>query len=276
MRLGIVTDAHLCPPGTPPDGCHNPYAYERAADHLQSALDAHRRDAVDAVAVLGDLTNGGDRASMVRAVEIIGSARAPVRVVAGNHDRDVEPMMLASLVETTPLRMATPLGENIAGVRVAGVQIAAAEDDGWSVVEPNAPAWGDEPIVVLSHVPILSREAAVRAAELKYAGGLSNGEAIVTALLARAAPTVVIHGHLHLRDACTTGPVLQIGCAALIEPPYERAVIEVDELEGRLTVTVAHRSVAPVPKVRLPVLAPADAIWTFKSGRWTPSIAAAS
>ena len=60
MRLGIVTDAHLCPPGTPPDGCHNPYAYERAAFMLSEALADHRADRIDALAVLGDMTNGGD------------------------------------------------------------------------------------------------------------------------------------------------------------------------------------------------------------------------
>jgi predicted phosphodiesterase len=276
MRLGIVTDTHLCPAGTPPDGCHNPYAYDRAADHLRAALDAHRLDNVDVLGVLGDLTNGGDRASMLRALEIIRAAPAPVRVVAGNHDRDVEPMLLADLVKAMSIGMATPAGEIIAGVRIAGLQIAAALDGGWSVVAPAASAWGDEPVVVLSHVPILSRESAVRAADLRYAGGLSNGEGVINALLARTAPTIVIHGHLHLRDAHVLGSVLQIGCASLIEPPYERAVVEVDEGEGRLTITVAHRSVAPVPDVRLPVMAPADASWTFKSGQWTPTLASAT
>ncbi|MEA2524144.1 MAG: hypothetical protein QOF73_1371, partial [Thermomicrobiales bacterium] len=38
MRLGILTDAHLCPPGTPPDGCHNPYAFDRAEALLAQAL----------------------------------------------------------------------------------------------------------------------------------------------------------------------------------------------------------------------------------------------
>ena len=270
MRLGIVTDAHLCPPGTPPDGCHNPYAYDRAEMHLASAIEDLCRDNIDLLAVLGDLTNGGDQSSMTRAVELIRASTTPVHVVAGNHDRDVDPELLASLVNSSGLEMANPAGEAIKGLRIAGVQITAERDGGWTISDPDIAAWGDEPTVLFSHIPLLDRENVVRAADLKYAGGLVDGDSIIEALMLRRAPTIVIHGHLHLRDACAAGPVLQIGCASLIEPPYERAVIDIHCTRGECAVRSRHRSVAPIPDVRLPVLSPAESSWLFASRGWKP------
>ena len=47
------------------------------------------------------------------------------------------------------------------------------------------------------------------------------------ALERRRAPTVVLSGHIHARDALTAGPVLQLTQAALIEAPYEASVVRV-------------------------------------------------
>jgi Icc-related predicted phosphoesterase len=273
MRLGIVTDAHLCPPGTPPDGCHNPYAYDRAASMLSKALEDHRADGIDALAVLGDMTNGGDSASLVQAVALLASVDVPVVILAGNHDRDHDPNQLTELARSSSndMRMANPRGETVAGIHIAGLPITGEEPDGWRVEQPCLTGWPDAPTILLCHLPVVSRELALGAAGFKYAGGLVNGDAVVQELIDRRAPTVVVHGHLHMRDACVVGPVLQIGCAALIEPPHERTVIDANERDGALTVRVSHLPVAASPNVRLPVMSPSEATWLFRLGEWTMS-----
>ena len=78
----------------------------------------------------------------------------------------------------------------------------------------------------------------------------------------------MLHGHIHVRDAVAEGPALQIGCAALIEPPHERVVSKVLTGGDGLVVRVRHVPVMESPPVRLPVLSPAASDWTFGDGGW--------
>ncbi|MEA2595956.1 MAG: hypothetical protein QOF01_2425 [Thermomicrobiales bacterium] len=271
MRLGILTDAHLCPPGTPPDGCHNPYAFDRAEALLAQALSAHRADGVDGLAVLGDLANGGDEPSMQRAFDLLAGARLPTWLVPGNHDRDEDPARLAALVRRggPGIRLGHPAGEVVGGIRLAGLPITGHVSGGeWLVEAASIAGWGSDPVVLLSHFPVLPREAAVRGAGLRYVGSFEDRDGIAAGLLGRASPTVVVHGHLHLRDAVADGAVLQIGCAALIEPPHERAIVAIDLGRDEPRVRVTHLPVTASPPVRLPVLSPRNGEWVFRSGSW--------
>jgi hypothetical protein len=80
---------------------------------------------------------------------------------------------------------------------------------------------------------------------------------------------VVLSGHLHLRGVTTEANVLQLVFAALVEPPYEVAVVDIDTDE----MAVAYRcvSVAEPDADRLPVLDPAAGRWSWErdAGRWT-------
>jgi hypothetical protein len=102
---------------------------------------------------------------------------------------------------------------------------------------------------------------------LKYAG-LFHWNENEPAILARTAPTVILHGHIHIRHAVSEGNLLQIGVAALIEPPHEVAVIEIDERDGALTVSAEHHSVADFETDVLPVLSPDRSVWTYREGAW--------
>lgn len=88
MNIGVVTDAHLRPPRTPPDGCHNHYAFARADAIVVSALTDHRQDAVAAIAVLGDLGNSEEVASLPTANGFITEVKLPVWIVSDRHDQD--------------------------------------------------------------------------------------------------------------------------------------------------------------------------------------------
>jgi hypothetical protein len=80
-------------------------------------------------------------------------------------------------------------------------------------------------------------------------------------------PTVVLSGHLHLRGVVTDGAVLQIAFAALIEAPYDVAVVEISE---GLAVSYQCASVQPIGVERVPVLAPPTArfAWDASQATW--------
>ncbi len=164
--------------------------------------------------------------------------------------------------------MLPPTGTAIGGLPIAGLPIDRVTAAAWHVAPPAIDAWQARPTLLLSHFPPISNEQSIRAAGLRYAGSFAGYHAIGEQLQARRSPTIVVHGHLHVRDAVVAGPVLQIGCAALIEPPHECATLTVAEEQGELTVEINHHAVAPSPSVHLPVLAHASARWAFRAGKW--------
>jgi hypothetical protein len=225
--------------------------------------------------MLGDLTNFGDTPSLDRGLAHLAACPIPVLTVPGNHDCGdaVDRLAIVGAAATPrPVRAATTDGEPVAELRVVGLPIARPDaENGWLVDVPEVAAWGDEPAIVLSHFPVFSREAAARQAGLRYAGTSADRDGFAAALLARPGPTVVIHGHLHIRDAVALGPVLQIGCAALIEPPHEVATVALEREDGAISVAVRRQPVAPSPPVRLPLLTGDEGAWTYRDRAWWPT-----
>lgn len=276
MRLGIVADLHLAPLPRRPARFHNAYDFAGALDRLRRALERFRAERVEGVAVLGDLSHSGDTGSLRRVVaECERLSQAPVWLVPGNHDcrRRLGAVHDAADSAGSPrLRVPGEDGERVArGVRVAGVVLGSCRGGWWSAARaPLRPdGWGSEPAVVLSHYPLLSRASALRAAGLRHAGDLRNRSDVVEPLLERAAATVVVCGHLHVREACADGTVLQLACAAAVEHPYELELLDV-EGDGRRAV-VTRRSVplgGPDGSGVDPVLSPPVQRFTFSRSRW--------
>lgn len=79
---------------------------------------------------------------------------------------------------------------------------------------------------------------------------------------------MVLSGHLHLRGVATQGEVLQIVFAALVEDPYDIAVVDLEDADGGLAVGYECVSVHPSDAARVPVLDPARGRWVFRDGRW--------
>jgi predicted phosphodiesterase len=272
VKIGIVTDAHLCPPGTAADRFHNEFEFAGARSRLERALALHAAAGVDAIALLGDLTNAGDEASTLEGLPLCEAVGLPVWAVAGNHDCDEGAGAFRDRLAGRPatsIQIPTPSGDVAGSIRLAGLSIVACGPSRkWTLEQPDIAAWRTDTVLLLSHFPILSRRAAAAAAGLQYAGDVENHKAVEDMLRARSQATVVLHGHLHQRDAVTSGPVLQLGCASLIEPPFETAQIEIEPMGADLIVRVSHLSVEPPPNVRLPVLSPAQSIWRFRAGAW--------
>jgi hypothetical protein len=123
---------------------------------------------------------------------------------------------------------------------------------------------------VLTHFPLIDRRAVTEAAGLKYAGGFRD-LGVAQRLLNRSGPSVVLHGHLHVRDAATEGNVLQITCASLIEPPHEASVVEIEQAADGLRVSVEHTVIAE-SDAPLPVLSETHGSWTFDGEGWKAAV----
>jgi hypothetical protein len=72
------------------------------------------------------------------------------------------------------------------------------------------------------------------------------------------------------------GALLQVSCAALVEPPFEVTLLdlEIEPESGRL---VARREAVPLlssSAVRCPVLSPPQQEWVFEAGEWRTARAA--
>jgi 3',5'-cyclic AMP phosphodiesterase CpdA len=274
VRLGIVSDSHFCPAGTPPGFWHNPQDYDRAEERLELGIRLLQSRNVDAVAMLGDLTNFGDEASIARAVAVLASAGVPVLVVPGNHDCLLGVTEFLGHVDRLgpPGVMMAGTEHELGGIRVVGLTELARDEEVKQLViaDIDGGNWGDGPLVVLTHFPLLDRRAAIEGVGWKYAGGFRDA-GVARRLRDRRGPAIILHGHLHVRDATLDGNVLQIGCAALVEPPHEATVVEIDRDEdGGWRVPVEHTALA-TSEARLPVMTPARGAWRFAGEGWTVS-----
>lgn len=79
-------------------------------------------------------------------------------------------------------------------------------------------------------------------------------------------PTVALSGHLHVRGVSVEGPLLQLAFAALVEPPYEVAIVDIDP--GPV-VSYRCASVIPPDGHVDPTLDPAQGRFAWADGAWS-------
>ena len=85
LRLAIITDLHYSPAANPSGRYHNAFATDRAK-LFQTALQRCAAANVQALAILGDLTDLGDRGSLVWVARQAAASAGRVWIVPGNHD----------------------------------------------------------------------------------------------------------------------------------------------------------------------------------------------
>jgi calcineurin-like phosphoesterase family protein len=269
--LGVIADIHLAPAGTPPTSWHGPIHGAQMRSRLGEALAWLGDEAVDAIVLLGDLTELADHESMNAVLLDSAGLGRPVFVVPGNHDLGGDESMLAraceaagSLVELLSSRGAS-LGN---GLRIAGQPIAHSAGGVRASAQPDTAGWNGDAVIWISHYPPLSRRQMAAEAGALYPGDLANSDAVAEALLERGAPTVAVHGHVHFRDAVSDEHLLQIGVPALAEVPHELVVVDV-QLGNELVVEMrTHTLEARAKTARAPAFAPADARWSYRGGTW--------
>lgn len=265
LRLGVLGDVHLTSSPTACGSWHNPYDFAGLPERLTEAVQAFQTAQVDAVCLIGDLTHHGSPDGLGPLAQALGRLDVPVLAVAGNHDAGGQQMLAEAL---SVVRPATPAGQRIAGWRIAGIQVAPG---GWFGARAEAPPateeWGSEPVVLLSHFPLLSHAVGLAEFGMPYPGDLLGREALEQTLTARPAPTVVLSGHIHARASSHHGGVLQIIQGALVEAPYECTVTELTP-----TSVTRHAVVldGPPPNGGTPVLVDADEHFELIDGAWQP------
>lgn len=263
VRLLVLADAHIAAPGTAPQRWHNELVFGGSDRRLAEALGCRERLGAELAVLLGDVFNKPTESAVPSAFANPGAAG--LRYVTGNEDPPALPAI------APPGSRASIEGEVLGSwLRLAGIH-AVSEDGGATarVAEPvPADPWEGETVALLSHFPLLSRRAEFAGRGLAYAGDLLDRSSWAEAVLARSAPTVVLCGHLHARDSVSAGRVLQLGFGALIEPPHEIALVELDPGNGYPRVRRRTLELGGAAPECDPALAPRVEEWTFDGDRW--------
>ena len=122
---------------------------------------------------------------------------------------------------------------------------------------PEAPET-DDLLVIATHFPLISRQRAVQARGLRYAGDLEDVEQHTQALARRTAPTVVLSGHLHVDDVHAEHRTLQLVNPPVVEGEGGASLVTIEP------VGVVHREVRALDaSVRR------EHTYRYADGRWS-------
>ena len=110
------------------------------------------------------------------------------------------------------------------GVAVTGVEVERGVPCR-STSADRAPARADGLVVVVA-LPGALRGDARGEVGLPYAGDLINRGGLEAELQGR--PALVLCGHIHARCTAQAGPLLQFTVGAMIEPPFDATLVEID------------------------------------------------
>jgi hypothetical protein len=266
LRVGVLTDLHHVQDPSRRARWINRYDFAGVVERCERAVELFTREGVSRVLLLGDLAHDGDLAS-VRQVVRATKAGVPLLAVGGNHDSQ-EPTKRIAAAGRDRVQL---LGWRALGpdaVRLAGMRPARRARRRWAAARrPALATWGDSAVLLASHFPVLSHLRVITASGLPYAGDLVDRADLAQALMGRSAPTVVACGHLHVRYSVASGPLLQLGLGALIEPPFDATLLELERNGRRLDVVRRAHELERAPERRDPRLAPAEEAWRFEPGR---------
>lgn len=258
LRLGVLTDLHLAPADSPPRRFINDYPFERSLPMLDDALAWFTEREVDAIAVLGDLVMFEDEPSLDAGMSRLAALGKPVFIVPGNHDGQ----HWAPAAQRNLPNQDLPAWPHV--TRVTDVRIEQGPERWWTG-GAQVPATG--PALVLSHFPVIDVGTYLTDAGYPYAGDATWDDSRAT-YRDRPDPIVVLSGHVHVRHEITDGSVLQLGCAALIEPPHGAAILELREDTDGLEVAIEHTEMAAHDVEIVPIISPAQSTWRFQQGTW--------
>lgn len=229
VRLGLITDTHIAPAGTPPATWHGPLRLDRSHALLDAAVGRLVEQGVDALLHCGDLTHLADDDSLHTALRTLAAAGVPTYLVAGNHDTGPDRLATAAERHRSALHAVGPAGVVLAdGTRLAGAHVLPGHPLRTSAA-PDVESWGEDLVVWCCHHPVLGLSDRLAAAGVRDAGTTTDRERIAGLLLQRPAPTLVLHGHLHVRALTLAGPVAQWSQPAVIEAPHAATVVEIAE-----------------------------------------------
>lgn len=274
VKLGIVTEIHIVPPGTPEGFWHNPFLFDQAEQLFARAVQRCLELDVDAIAILGDLTHFADAGSFAGVRRVLETTELPVYVLPGNHDLGSEPQPLAEFQRALDLPNVTIAPTAVALTPWIDLQLIGLAPGGgeWryagvrsGVVTGNDPAL----TVALAHFPVFAMTEMLSQANLKHAGDLANREPLLEAIGATAGPVLIVNGHLHVHATIAEGRILQLSVAALIEPPHDVTLLTIGiDDAGAPWVTRQAIGLVETRDVNLPVLSAREERWQVADGVW--------
>lgn len=280
MRLGIFADSHVSVRRVEQISWHNPFRLPDSAKRLERALAHPLLEQAEVLVGLGDLVHFGEEESLTAVIEMVAARGLPAVLISGNHDVIQDEVRVHDSIErvgaksiATPLRPAPgPITEawHNAGLGLVVHEVTGiwpSSDQPFGVVERELVPGAGAPSLVLSHFPVLSLRDQAEAADFLYAGHLSD--------LARppemewtSRPAIVLSGHIHMRGVTAAEHILQIAFAALVEDPFDVALVEIERKGAEVHLAYECQSVDEPVADRQPVLASPRGSWRYQSGTW--------
>ena len=266
MRIGVLSDLHceLEPAGSRWINVFEPEHLDRRTD---AALEWFAEARVELILLLGDSVQFANSSDLVHVFARLAAANvAPLATVNGNHDLRLGEEF-AECARENGIRLLYEEPLELAGVSVAGVGVDRGPAPPQYVGRYGGSAEAtDGLVVVASHFPLLSEASRVAAAGLPYAGDLVNRADVEGVLQSDPRPKVVLSGHIHARCSTHEGTLLQFIAGALIEPPFDASILEIDG-------TSVQRTARRLGEIAVtdPVFAADDERWQWAGDRWTPA-----
>lgn len=274
LRLAVLSDIHLSPPGTPDGVWNNTTRRSASADLLHAVLAEIVAAGHDRVLVLGDISDDGTAEMISTALHAIAAAGLHAWVVPGNHDAALSPGAIDSAAGSATGCTMLPRGPQRLGEHVALTGVGLHSEDGGQTCRatqlPAVTALPGRLLFWAGHYPLLSAQARLRVARLRYPGDLTNLGRTRAAAERFAGPILVMHGHLHAAVTRHAGRILQIGVPAVIEWPHAWTDVTLNITRDLVTVRAEIR---PVPGVwsqpgHDPLLNGRTQAWTYGEARW--------
>lgn len=264
MRIGVLSDLHceLEPAGSRWINLFEPEQLDRRTD---AALEWFSEAQVDLILLLGDIVQFANPSDLTHVFARLAAAEvAPLATVNGNHDLRLGEEF-AGCAHRHGIRRLDEEPLELAGVVVTGVAVDRGPAPPQYVGRYVDPGGEADLVVVASHFPVLSEASRVAGAGLPYAGDLVNRADVERLLRSDPRPTVVLAGHIHVRCSTHDGPLLQFMIGALIEPPFDATIVQLDAagLSARRTARRLGETAAVDP-----VFAGDDERWRRTDDRW--------
>ena len=270
LRIGVLSDLHC---ELEPSGARwiNEFEPEQLDLRMDAALGWFSESRVDLILLLGDTTHesGSELAHVF--CRLAAAKVAPLATVNGNHDLQLGDLF-GDCAHEHGIRLLYDEPLELAGVPLTG--IAAAR--GVAPPEFVGRVGGlrdDGLLVVASHFPVLSEAARVAGAGLPYSGDLVNRAEVEAELRADPGRKLVLAGHIHARCSAGEGQLLQFTVGAMIEPPFDATLVEIDAAALSVRRTARRLGEIGAPD---PVFAPDEEQWQYTDGAWEVETRAAA
>jgi hypothetical protein len=265
MRLGVLSDLH-CELEPTSSRWINDFEPEQLDRRTDVALGWFAEAEVDLILLLGDIVQFENQRDLPHMFARLAAADvAPLATVNGNHDLRLG-AAFAECAREHGIRLLYEEPLELAGVTMTGVGVDRGPAPPQYVGRLVDGGGDADLVVVASHFPALSEASRVAAAGLPYAGDLVNRADLEGKLRSDARPKLVLSGHIHARCSTQEGPLLQFTVGAMIEPPFDATLVEIDGTSVRRTA----RRLGEIA-VTDPVFAADDEHWRWTEDRWMPT-----